>query len=137
MNLTDNHAWLWVAGKNMTFSSKRVFALSALAVLAAVGSFSLPAFAAEEDGVALAIVYDTSGSMRETVPDQHGNPAPKYVIANRALIAIAKQIQAFATNNATGAPRRIDAALFTFENNGARQAIKFGPFHDTRSEERR
>jgi hypothetical protein len=131
MNLTDNHAWLWVAGKNMTFNSKRVFALSALAVLAAVGSFSLPAFAAEEDGVALAIIYDTSGSMREPVPDQHGNPAPKYVIANRALIAIAKQIQAFATNNATGAPRRIDAALFTFENNGARQAIKFGPFRDT------
>src|ERR1051326_1763070 len=99
MNLTDNHAWLWVAGKNMTFNSKRVFALSALAVLAAVGSFSLPAFAAEEDGVALAIVYDTTVSMRETVRDQHGNPAHNSFCPKRALIAIAKQIQAFATNN--------------------------------------
>ena len=47
----------------------------------------LPAQAlqAAEDGVALAIIYDTSGSMGEQVPDASGRNAPKYVIANRAL----------------------------------------------------
>src|SRR5882757_7850788 len=55
-------------------------------------------FAADEDGVALGILYDTSGSMKDPVPDSHGSSSPKYVIANRAMLAIVKQIQAFATN---------------------------------------
>lgn len=83
---------------------------------------------ATEDGVALAIIYDTSGSMREAVQDEHGKPAAKYVIANRALTAIAGQIQRYATNTAGGAPRRIDAGLFIFDRSGAREAVKFGPF---------
>src|SRR5437667_4835538 len=85
-------------------------------------------FAAEQEGVALAIIYDTSGSMRETVRDTNGKPTPKYLIANRALAAIATQIQTFATNNSALAPRRIDAGLFIFAANSAREAIKFGPF---------
>jgi hypothetical protein len=83
--------------------------------------------AAEEDGVALAIIYDTSGSMKEPVRDRAGKSTPKYVIANRALIAVAKQIQAFATNS-PAEPRKISAGLFTFTDSGAREAIKFGPF---------
>jgi Mg-chelatase subunit ChlD len=84
--------------------------------------------AAEEDGVALAIIYDTSGSMSEPVRDSKGQPAPKYVIANRALSAIARQIAAFATNAATGTPRKIQTGLFVFDGETAREAIKFGPF---------
>ena len=86
--------------------------------------------AAEEDGVALAIIYDTSGSMRELVPDSAGRTSPKYVIANRALISIAQQVQAFATKK-DGPPRRIEAGLFTFENSGARESVKFGPFNES------
>ena len=41
--------------------------------------------AAEEDGVALAIIYDTSGSMHDSVRDTTGRLSPKYTIANRAL----------------------------------------------------
>ena len=41
---------------------------------------------------------------------------------------MAKQIQAFATNSAAGTPRRIDAGLFVFSGDSARQAVKFGPF---------
>ena len=78
--------------------------------------------------MALAIIYDTSGSMRETVRDAGGKAAPKYVIANRALVAIADQLQSFATNTASGAPRKIEAGLFVFSGNGAREAVKFGPF---------
>jgi hypothetical protein len=66
--------------------------------------------------------------MHESVQDASGRAAPKYVIANRALIAVAKQIQTFATNNATGAPRRIQAGLFVFDHDSAREAVKFGPF---------
>ena len=89
---------------------------------------STPLRAAEQD-IALAIVYDTSGSMGEPVRDKNGNFTPKYVIANRALVSVAKQIQAFATNTATQEPRRIDVGLFTFQGERAREAVKFGPFN--------
>src|SRR2546421_12348574 len=85
-------------------------------------------FAAEEEGVAIAIVYDTSGSMREPVRNSQGQLSPKYVIANRALITIANQIQTFATNSATGSPRKIHAALFTFDLQNAKEVIRMGPF---------
>ena len=62
--------------------------------------------AADEDGVAVAILYDTSGSMKQTVRDKTGGSSPKYVIANRALVAIARQIQTFTTNAASGSPAR-------------------------------
>ena len=83
--------------------------------------------AAQEDGVALAIVYDTSGSMQDGVRDSAGNRSPKYAIANRALSAVTKQIQAFAAG-AGGAPRKVQTGLFVFQGDGAREAVKFGPF---------
>jgi hypothetical protein len=85
--------------------------------------------AAEEDGVALGIIYDTSGSMRELVPDSAGKASQKYVIANRALIEIASQVRAFATRKDSTTPRKIDAGLFVFEGQGAREAVRFGPFN--------
>src|SRR5438046_788638 len=98
---------------DLSRSSKLNMKIS-LTVLTAVAALVLasPALrAAEEEGVALAILYDTSGSMKETVPDKDGRPAAKYLIANRALTAIAKQIDALSKNPATGAARRVDAAL--------------------------
>ncbi len=91
--------------------------------------------AAEEDGVALAIIYDTSGSMHDSVRDSAGGFSPKYKIANRALMAVAKQIQAFATNNAAGAPRKIQAGLFVFSGDSARMAVPFGPFDANKLED--
>jgi hypothetical protein len=102
--------------------------LVVLAALAALGLGSVRLDAAEADGVALAIIYDTSGSMKDPVRDQDGKSAPKYVIADRALIAVAQQIQAFATNRAAGTPRAIHTGLFVFQGEGAREAVKFGPF---------
>lgn len=108
---------------------KAVHVLAVLAVLAAVGPGAASLGAAQEEGVALAIIYDTSGSMSEAVRDASGRSAPKYVIANRALRAVAKQIHAFATNTAAATPRRIDVGLFVFHGEGAREAVKFGPFN--------
>jgi len=99
--------------------------------LGAVGTgllLALPCFTTSvraADGVAIAIVYDTSGSMRATVRDGKGGRAPKYVIGNRALEAVVTKIEKFATNQS--APR-VQAGLFTFSGNGANEVVKFGKF---------
>ena len=120
----------WRFGKNYSPNKliTSVFSISLFAAFAGVGIGSA-ARAADEDGVALAIVYDTSGSMKEAVADRSGKPAPKYTIADRALIAIARQVQSFMTN-ASGVNRRIDAGLFIFNSPGAREVVKFGPFDE-------
>lgn len=97
--------------------------------LGVLGAGVPPASAADEEGVAVAIVYDTSGSMKEPVKDEAGKFSPKYLIANRALVAIANRIQSFATNSAAGGPRKINAGLFVFQKDGPHPAIPFGPFN--------
>src|SRR5690242_18344999 len=73
--------------------------MAPLAVLAVFLAALSPArLRGAEEGVALAIVYDTSGSMKESVPDASGGSSPKYVIANRALKAVTRQLEAYATN---------------------------------------
>jgi hypothetical protein len=99
-----------------------------LTLVIILGPGLLHVFAADDDGVALGILYDTSGSMKEPVPDSHGSSSPKYVIANRAMLAIVKQIQAFATNGTPDAPHKIDVGLFTFDKNGAQEVVKLAPF---------
>ena len=47
--------------------------ITSLGTLAAIMAAPLQSVAAQEDGVALAIVYDTSGSMKEQVRDRNGN----------------------------------------------------------------
>ena len=107
---------------------KFIPSLAILAALVALEPVTASVRAADEDGVAVAILYDTSGSMKDPVRNATGGSSPKYVIANRALIAIARQIQSFATNAATGTPRKIQAGLFIFDGDSAREAVKFGPF---------
>ena len=102
--------------------------ITSVGTLAALMATATQLAVAQEDGVALAIVYDTSGSMKEQVRDQNGKLSPKYVIANRALVAISNRIQTFVTNATTGGPRTVDAGLFVFDGTGAKQAVKFGRF---------
>src|SRR4051812_13396948 len=92
------------------------------------GARSLQAAPPVEEGVALAIVYDTSGSMQDNVPGPGGKYAPKYLIANKALTEIIRKVSAYQTNTPSGVPRKIEAGLFVFQGNGAREAVKFGPF---------
>jgi hypothetical protein len=106
---------------------KIILSLAVLTALVALEQ-GMTCRAAGEDGVALAIIYDTSGSMHDAVRDSTGRSSPKYIIANRALAAVAKQIQAFATSNAGGTPRKVEAGLFVFSGDSAREVIKFGPF---------
>ena len=92
--------------------------------------FSLPApvWAAEEDGIALGIVYDTSGSMAETVRAANGSMTPKYVVARQAFNAIIDRVQAFASNRSASRPMPIEAGLFIFKGDNAAEAVKFGPW---------
>ena len=103
-------------------------ALGALAALLVLAAAPRCALAGDEEGVAVAIVYDTSGSMKGLVRDGAGKKSPKYEIANRALAAIAQRLQHFSTNTAGGPSRKIEAGLFIFSGKGAREAIPFGPF---------
>jgi hypothetical protein len=102
--------------------------LALLGALALGGPGPAGGAARAEEGVALAIVYDTSGSMRDGVPDRSGQPSPKFKIANRALIEVTRQIEAFATNTAGGETRRVEAGLITFRGEHPQEALKFGPF---------
>jgi hypothetical protein len=106
---------------------KIILSLAVMTALVVLGQ-DTTCRASEQEGVALAIIYDTSGSMHDSVRDSTGRLSPKYVIANRALTAVAKQIQAFATSPGAGAPRNVQAGLFVFSGSSARQAVKFGPF---------
>jgi Mg-chelatase subunit ChlD len=84
---------------------------------------------ASEDGIALAIVYDTSGSMLEQVRDTSGKMAPKYQIANRALGAIIDRLEAVAASAPKDKPKRIYSGLVVFNGDHAAHAVKFGPFN--------
>lgn len=81
------------------------------------------AFAAEDD-VAIAIVYDTSGSMNDPVKGKGASGEPKYVVANRALGAIVTRLEKFAQ---TGG-RKLQTGLFIFRDKGSQEAVKLGPF---------
>src|SRR3954471_18317654 len=128
MKLFANDAPLRAADHTRNLMKTLPF-LAALCVSTLAGFAPVSSRAADDEGVALAIVYDTSGSMRESVKDVNGKTSPKYIIANRALAAIAKQIQSFATNSG-GPPRKIEAGVFTFEHESAKEAVKFGPFDE-------
>ena len=127
MKLFATDAWLQAA-KFMRFCSLRIlFGTAFSTLLLAVPCADLRA--ADNEGVAVAIVYDTSGSMRELVKDQNGHRAPKYVIANKALMAIADQLQAYAASGQSGAPRKVEAGVYIFDHNSGAPVVNFGPLN--------
>jgi uncharacterized protein YegL len=114
-------------GESLRLNMKIILSLAVLTALIGLEQ-GTTCHAAGEEGVALAIIYDTSGSMHDAVRDSSGHSSPKYIIANRALEAVAKQIQAFASSTVGPAPRKVEAGLFVFSGDTAREAVKFGPF---------
>src|SRR5262245_47150620 len=70
---------------------------------------------AQEEGIAVAFVYDTSGSMAEKVADGHGGKSPKWTIANRAFLAIVERLQEVVKPPAPAVGKRIDTMLVRFE----------------------
>lgn len=107
---------------------KTQLSLTVLTALALLGPTATRLQAGEPEGVALAIIYDSSGSMRDPVRDQNDRLTPKYLIANKALASVADQIQAFITNSAPGTTRKVDTAMFIFQGERAREVMKLAPF---------
>ena len=83
--------------------------------------------AAGEDGVALALVYDTSGSMKEPARTVDGKQAAKWIIGNRALEQIIHRIQKFATSSVPA--RTIHAGLYVFRGTSSAEAVTFAPWN--------
>ena len=105
--------------------------LGLLLPLLALAALSAYAQKSQSDGIALAIVYDTSGSMSDPVRSKAGGFSPKYVIANRALEAIVERLGLYQSNSSAAAPRRIEAGLYTFDALSAREAVPWGPLDPT------
>lgn len=87
--------------------------------------FCLQAAEAPPPGVALEIVYDTSGSMLQKVRDADGKLTPKNVIARRAVRAVLDRLDAASTLPAAGP---LHVGLVVFEGDHAAAAVKLGPY---------
>jgi hypothetical protein len=112
---------------NPTNSHKGMVLGAALWVMSALMAFGAGPSVSRE-GVALVVLYDTSGSMRETVRDRNGQESPKYVIANRALEKILDRLETYSKAAPEGAPRKIDAGLIVFNKGKGYFAVPFGDF---------
>jgi len=72
-----------------------------------------PVKAQTPEGVAVEIVYDTSGSMGEKVLNSKGDPEPKYLIANRAILQVLYRLEDYSKSNPS---KTIEVGLITFNN---------------------
>ncbi len=66
------------------------------AVAAALQQLRAPDGPTRKDGIAVAILIDTSGSMGDGVPDADGSQRPKIDIARRCVLKVVKQAEGFA-----------------------------------------
>jgi hypothetical protein len=84
------------------------------------------------NGVAIAIVYDTSGSMQQKVRDADGKLTPKSVIAERALKAVLDRLEAAAGPNGSRLPMETGLVVFHGKDDRAPKragfAVKLGRF---------
>lgn len=114
--------------KAMNSPVRMLKAIIAVAPLLIFSGWIQPTQAATpQEGVAVMIVYDNSGSMQQSVRDVSGHMAPKRVIANRALEAVVKDLQAFAASP-EGARRPLQVGLLTFAGTGANVVVPLRPF---------
>ncbi len=66
-----------------------------------------------KEGVAAAILIDTSGSMKESVNDANGNQLPKLVIARRSALDFVTQFEKYAREHAN---QTVQLGIYEFSN---------------------
>ncbi|MGA2498148.1 MAG: vWA domain-containing protein [Tepidisphaeraceae bacterium] len=71
-------------------------ATSPSGIAAALQQLRAPDGPARKDGIAVALLIDTSGSMNDAVPDADGSHRPKIDIARRCVLRVVKQAEGFA-----------------------------------------
>ncbi len=87
----------------------------------------MPASIARQEGIAAAILMDTSGSMEDSVQGANGNKEPKIDIARRAVLNLVGQFHDFVSKNPD---RRVLLGVYEFSSRerepAARQVIPLG-----------
>ena len=83
------------------------------------------------EGLAMAIVYDTSGSMADRVPNALKLPEPKFQIAGRAANSIFDQLDAYVAGTAPGTVREVQAELLVLKTLRARRVLSMRPFQSS------
>ncbi|TSJ76839.1 vWA domain-containing protein [Rariglobus hedericola] len=89
---------------------------------------SAAAQAATPADVALAVVYDTSGSMKTPIRAQDGRLAAKHVIAKRAFGLVIDRLERFTQPSAGQPAKRLDLGVVIFDGVRTRMALPLGPF---------
>jgi len=95
-----------------------------------IGEALRPDPAAEyRDGIAAAILIDTSGSMRDRVKDTDGSSRPKIEIAQRAALNLVRQFDSYAREHSD---QSIVVGIYEFSDRGrntplCREIIKLAP----------
>ena len=80
------------------------------------------------DRIGLAIVYDTSGSMKQPVRNKSGRTESKDAIGRRALNALVTQLTAYVNNAPAGTTRQLETTVFGFAAEGGMQIVPHGKF---------
>lgn len=85
--------------------------------------------AAPPADVALAVVYDTSGSMKASIRTQDGRPAPKHVVAKRAFGLVIDRLERFTVPAAGQPAKRLDLSVVIFSGSHPQEALPMKPLH--------
>ncbi len=88
-----------------------------------------PAHASPPADVALAVVYDTSGSMRTSIRAADGSLTPKHVAARRAFALVIDQLERYAKGTEFTAPKRLDLSIVAFSGTRVVEAVPMAPLN--------
>jgi hypothetical protein len=84
--------------------------------------------APRQEGIAAAILLDTSGSMRDEVPDINGSTKRKLELAQRALLSLVRQFDEFSRKNPD---RKVLVGIYEFSSREdqphCREVVRLGP----------
>jgi hypothetical protein len=94
-------------------------------IIALVMSCAYTTSARGDDGIGVAIVYDLSGSMQQTVRDRDGNNTPKHIIAKRALLAVVDRLQKYAD---TAKDKKLEVGLLVYTDGKVKEALPLRQF---------
>lgn len=83
--------------------------------------------AAPPADVALAVVYDTSGSMKTPIRTQDGRLAAKHVVAKRAFGLVIDRLERFTVPAAGQPAKRLALSVVIFSGSHPQEALPMGP----------
>jgi hypothetical protein len=79
--------------------------------------------------VALAVVYDTSGSMRAPILSSGGRMESKHIVAQRAFGLVIDRLERFTALSEDGSAKRLDLSIVTFAGSRAQEAVPMTPLN--------